>query len=242
MKTIIIGREGNQPFLINDEFVSRQHALFTYDESTGRMTITDRSRPGVGTFVRMGNQFQQVTHCNVDPTTDVRLGPYFTFRIGQLFQPVNTGGGENRDKKKPQNADIAYLRNVAENYETTKMKLEEKQANINSVRGLSLVASIAGGGITALLPTMLSDGGQPVEWYYYLLGPLVAVLLLGGLMLYCNRASKKIIAEKNRNDKTYKISFCCPACHVPFAGKLYENILAESKCPKCKTEFYDSKI
>ena len=38
MRQLIIGREGNQPFPIVDEYVSRQHALFTYDESTGIMT------------------------------------------------------------------------------------------------------------------------------------------------------------------------------------------------------------
>ena len=62
MRQIIIGREGNQPFTINDEYVSRQHAVFTYDERTGLMTLTDKSRPEVGTFVKMGNQFQQISH------------------------------------------------------------------------------------------------------------------------------------------------------------------------------------
>lgn len=237
MKHIIIGREGNQPFVINDDFVSRQHAIFSYDESTGVMTITDRSRPGVGTFVRMGNHFQQVTQCYVDPSTDIRLGPYFTFRISQLFRPKQ----QQQKSQHPiiEKADITYLRNVTEQYEETKIKLEQKQANINSLRGLSLMATIAGGGVSVLIPKMISHGGDP-EWYFSLIGPFLALLILGGLMFYCNKASKEIIKAKNRNEKNYKISFCCPKCHVPFAGKLYENILAESKCPKCKTEFYET--
>lgn len=240
MRQIIIGREGNQPFAINDEYVSRQHAIFTYDERTGLMTLTDKSRPEVGTFIRMGNQFQQISQCNVDATTDVRLGPFFTFRIGQLFQsPPQPKRHSAPQKSKQEKVDIAYLRKVAENYEATKLGLEQKQANINSLRTLSLVGSLAGGGISAIIPKMVGDD---VEWYVLLIGPIIAVLFLVILMLYCSKASKDVILKKNKNEKNYKISFCCPKCHVPFAGKLYENIFAEGKCPKCKVEFYDSKI
>jgi len=141
-------------------------------------------------------------------------------------------------KPKQEKTDIAYLRKVAENYEETKLKLEQKQANINSLRTLSLVGSIAGGGITTILPKMFGTD----EMLYYLIGPIIAVIFMVALMIYCSKASKDIILKKSKNDKNYKISFCCPKCHVPFAGKLYENILAEGKCPKCKVEFYDSKI
>lgn len=239
MKQITIGREGNQPFAINDAYVSRQHAIFTYDEHTGMMTLTDRSSSG--TFVRMGNQFQQITQCNVDATTDVRLGPYFTFRVAQLFQvsPKPQQPAAPPAKPKQEKVDIAYLRKVAEEYEDNKIKIEQKQSTINSVRGLSLVATLAGGGVTAILPKIV---GGDVDWYYYLIGPVIAVILLVALMSYCSAATKKVIALKNKNEKTYKISFCCPKCHVPFAGKLYENILAEGKCPKCKAEFYDTQI
>jgi len=240
MKQIIIGREGNQPFTINDDYVSRQHAVFTYDERTGLMTLTDKSRPEVGTFVRMGNQFQQISQCNVDVTTDIRLGPYFTFRVGQLFQtPSKPKPSSQALKPKQEKVDIAYLRKVAENYEAIKLQVEQKQANVNSLRTLSLVGSLAGGGISAIIPKMV---GEDVEWYILLIGPIIAVLFLVVLMLYCSKVSKDVILKKNKNEKNYKISFCCPKCHVPFAGKLYENILAEGKCPKCKVEFYDSKI
>ena len=69
MKRIVIGRAGNQPFIIKDEYVSREHAIFTYDETTGLMTLTDNSRAEAGTFVRMGNQFIRISQCNVDATT-----------------------------------------------------------------------------------------------------------------------------------------------------------------------------
>lgn len=240
MRQITIGREGNQPFKINDEYVSRQHAIFTYDEATGLMTLTDKSRPEVGTFVKMGNQFQQINQCYVDATTDIRLGPYFTFRVGQLFQaPPMSNKIDIPSKPKQEKVDIAYLRKVAENYESIKINLEQKQANINSLRTLSLVGSLAAGIISPIITDMV---GEDPAIYYKLIGPCIAVLFLVTLMVYCSKASKAVIEKKSKNEKNYKISFCCPKCHVPFAGKLYENILAEGKCPKCKVEFYDSKI
>lgn len=241
MKQIIIGREGNQPFTINDEYVSRQHAIFTCDENTGIMTITDKSRPEVGTFVRMGNQFQQISQCNVDATTDIRLGPYFTFRVGQLFQAPSKSKQPTSPKPKQEKVDIAYLRKVAESYEETKLKLEQQQATVNGLRTLSLVGSLSGGTISTILSVILG-GDQQVRIMASVIGLSISITFLVSLMIYCSKKGKEIALNRNKNEKNYKISFCCPKCHVPFSGKLYENILAEGKCPKCKSEFYDSKI
>ena len=243
MKQIIIGREGNQPFVINDEYVSRQHAIFTYDERTGLMTLTDKSRPEVGTFIRMGNQFQQISQCNVDATTDIRLGPFFTFRVGQLFQSPSTPKKPTTPQKpKQEKVDIAYLRKVAENYEETKLNLEQKLANNESLKSMSLVPTLLAGAVSGVIPSLLGQQDFRENWYLVIIGPIIAIILLIVLQTYCGRTKKEILAKKSQNEKNYKISFCCPKCHVPFAGKLYENILAEGKCPKCKVEFYDSKI
>ncbi len=238
---IIIGKRGNQPFPINDEYVSGQHATFTYNEKTGVMMLADHSRNG--TWVKMGTQFRQISQCVVDETTEVRLGPYYVFRIEQLFKkvevkkdpPLSPEKGPKTDPKKKM--DIAYLRKVAENYEDTKLKLEQRQATINGLRTLSLMGTLAGGALGAAIPKIFELGD---EWYNYAIGPVIAAIFLICLMLYCNNVSKEIIVRKKENEKNYKIRFCCPSCHVPFAGKLYENILAEEKCPKCKTVFYDS--
>lgn len=234
MINILVGREGNQPFVINDEYVSRQHAMFTYDESTGIMTLTDNSRPEIGTFVRMGTGFQRISRTNVDTTTEVRLGPYFTFRISQLLQrhpqPKPTA------ETKPEKINIAHLRKVTNVYEETKINLEQKQANINSLRSLSLVGTLAAGAITAVIPKMFPED---VPVYVWFIGPAIAIFFLISLVIYCSKASKDIILRKNENEKTYKTRFVCPKCRQSFAGKIYENILAEGKCPKCKTRFYE---
>ena len=238
MKKILIGREGNQPFAINDEYVSRQHAIFTYDETTGIMTLTDNSRPEIGTYVKMGNIYQRVSQCNVSSTTEVRLGPYFVFRISQLFQSQPQPNPLRNLEPKVEKINIAHLRKVTNNYEDTKIMLEQKQANINSLRSLSLIGTLAAGCITAVIPKMFGQG-EDVPLYIWFIGPAVAVVFLISLWLYCSKASKEIIVRKNENEKLYKTRFVCPKCRQCFAGKIYENILAEGKCPKCKTRFYE---
>ncbi len=50
MRQIIIGKEGKQPFPIKDDYVSRQHAVFTHDEKTGFMRLIDNGSAN-GTIV-----------------------------------------------------------------------------------------------------------------------------------------------------------------------------------------------
>lgn len=237
MKQIIIGKKGNQPFVITDDYVSRIHAIFTYEETTGIMTLTNK---GVnGTYIRMGNQFQRIEQCYVNATTIVRLGPNFTFSIGQLF--TSSGGSGDKPKPKPkERMDISHLRRIAENYEETKLKLEQKQANVNSLRTLSLVGSISGGTISGILMSVL---GEEYKIITLVIGLLISIIFLVSLMVYCSKKTKEIAVKKSQNEKRYKIAYCCPnpKCNVPLAGRLFENIVAEGKCPKCKTEYYVSK-
>jgi len=233
MKRIIIGREGNQPFVISHngegEYVSRQNAEFTYDEATGIMTLNDLTKdPQKGTYIK-GNDGQWVriiAPTRVYPTTDVRLGPYYTFRIGQLFSP-----GQNNKK-----VDISHLRQIAENYETTKLKLDQKSQSINNLRMTSMICSVAGGAIS----TALTSSGD--NKLFVLIGPIIAITVMVSLLIYCGKASKKVVTDRAKNEKEYKLKFCCPVDHYFFGGQIYENILAAGKCPKCKTEFYDSEI
>lgn len=239
---LIIGKAGNQPFSIVDEYVSRQHARFSYNEVTKEMILTDTSTNG--TFVKVGNVFQQISTCRVNVNTEVRLGLHFVFRIGQLF--AQPGGRKQQPKQqpmqggqqeKPKKVDIAFLRKVAEQYETNKLAIEKKQNTLNSVRSLTLVGTVLGGAISGLLPFM--GGDAKTLWW---IAPAVTITFLGSLVFYLNKAGGSLVEKRSRNEKDYKIRYCCPNCHLPLAGKLYENILAEGKCGKCKTEYYDSNI
>ena len=70
---------------------------------------------------------------------------------------------------------------------------------------------------------------------------IVAGILLGLLMYIINTGNKKIMIQKRVNEHDYAVKYVCPECHVSFRGKIYENILAEKKCPRCKTEYYEQE-
>ena len=53
MKTIVLGREGTQPFKIKNEDVSRQHAQITIDDH-GEWVLEDLNSSN-GTFIRNEN-------------------------------------------------------------------------------------------------------------------------------------------------------------------------------------------
>ena len=238
---ITIGRNGNQPFPITDGYVSREHAIFTYDQNTGIMTLTDRSGADKGTFVWMGNGFQQISQCNVDASTKVRLGPYFQFQIRQLFQAQTKQPPEPKQPPKPPvRVDISYLQRVADEYEQTKLQVEQKQASVNSLRSLSLVASLFGGSISGVVSNLF-EMDEEYKWVPIVVGLAIGLIIIFSLVYYCNSTSKKLILKKTQNEKQYKKNYGCPKCHISFVGKVYENILAEGKCPKCKAEYYDSR-
>ena len=77
MYTLIVGREGNQPFTITEEGVSRQHLQITVpDQMGGTWTVQDLGSAN-GTFIQKEDgSFEQMTgvrQCSWD--TVIRMGP-----------------------------------------------------------------------------------------------------------------------------------------------------------------------
>lgn len=234
MEQIIIGRLGTQPFSIKDDTVSREHARLYFDRANHMMIIENISKNS-NTFIRQkGGAFVQVmSRCNIDPSTEIRLGPRYIVRASQLINEVKTPPPPPTKK-----VDIAFLRRVAEHYEAEKLRLDQKNVRYNNLRSLFMVIGLLGtfAGATA---TVVLGKDDPVPGII-ITGAILAIAII--LWLYIDNASKSVIPEKNKNEKDYKIKYCCPICHSSLAGRLYENILASGKCPNCKTEFYDSQI
>lgn len=51
--------------------------------------------------------------------------------------------------------------------------------------------------------------------------------------------SKDLIRQKDQNERYFKKKYCCPECGFHFGPRIYENILAEGRCPNnnCKCKF-----
>lgn len=73
-KSFIIGREGNQPFTISQEGVSREHAKLTIDDN-GKWTLEDLNS-GNGTFIRNEEgDLEQIGKKTISERTYICLGP-----------------------------------------------------------------------------------------------------------------------------------------------------------------------
>lgn len=251
MKQIIIGRHGNQPFPIQDDTVSGQHAIFTFDETTGLMYIQDNGSTN-GTFIkRGGGPFVRAVNSEyIDQNCIIRLGPRLAIRPAQLLaapRPVGGGGvpqgGGQRPPQPPQppkpvRVDIAHLRFVSEQFEREKLRIQQAQARLGGLRQLSMIGSMSSGVIGGAITLMV---GEETKVISLAVTGIVSVALIC-LWFYCDQKSKGIPEQSMRNEKQYKLKYCCPKCKRPLHGQLYENVLAIGKCNGCKAEFYDSSL
>ena len=230
---IIIGKQGNQPFKLMESSISRQHALFHLDEATGKMTLKDsNSTNGTWILARDGKFKRLVGEAPVGLNTLVRLGASTTFRVKDLLvtKSTKTGGSE----EKP--VDISKLRMVYEYYNQNKMNLESKTSNIMMWR----MASLSLGGIFAVMISLILPkevaGNETISAIIKISGSILAI---GISWFVVDMKSKGLIQKKDQNERYFKKNYCCPKCGFHFGLKLYENILAEGKCPNtsCRCKF-----
>lgn len=224
---IIIGKQGNQPFKLTESSISRQHALFHLDEATGKMSLRDsNSTNGTWILAKDGKFKRLVGEASVGLNTLVRLGATSTFRIKDLLPVVN-----NNDP-----VDISKLKLVYENYNQNRMSLEAKTSNIMMWR----MASLSLGGIFAVMISLILPkevaGNEAISAIIKISGSILAI---GISWFIVDIKSKGLIQKKDQNERYFKKNYCCPKCGFHFGLKLYENILAEGKCPNssCRCKF-----
>lgn len=224
---IIIGKQGNQPFKLTESSISRQHALFHLDEATGKMSLRDsNSTNGTWILAKDGKFKRLVGEASVGLNTLVRLGATSTFRIKDLLPVVN-----NNDP-----VDISKLKLVYENYNQNRMSLEAKTSNIMMWR----MASLSLGGIFAVMISLILPkevaGNETISAIIKISGSILAI---GISWFIVDIKSKGLIQKKDQNERYFKKNYCCPKCGFHFGLKLYENILAEGRCPNssCRCKF-----
>ena len=234
---ILIGKHGNQPFKLTEPSISREHALFHKDEVTGMMTLRDKnSTNGTWIMANDGRFKRLVGEAPVGPNTIVRLGAKHTFMIKELLAGGDGHGGYDAGGKKSVAVDISHLRAVYEKYQQDKMSLEAKTSNIMMWR----MTSLSLGSIFAILLTMLVPkdfaGDTTVSSIIKIAGSVVAI---GLSWLIVDIKNKNLIRRKDENERNFRKKYCCPKCGYHFGTKLYENILAEGKCPNsnCRCKF-----
>lgn len=226
---ILIGKQGNQPIQLTESTISRRHAILHFDEQTGRLTLTDNNSTN-GTWV-MGKdgKFKRLMQpAMVSDETLIRLGAEFTCRIKQLYK-----------KPEPPKVNISNLRDMYDEYMANKMRLDAKASNIMMWRMASMtLGGLFGVVISMIIPKDFIDN-QTVGVIVKAAGTVLAILIS---WLIVNGMNKNLIRQKDENERFFKENYRCPKCGYHFGLKIYNNILAEGKCPNnnCKCRYSDN--
>ena len=223
---IILGRYGNQPFPLTESSISKHHASFHLDEKSGKMTLRDEKSMN-GTYIKAkdGTFKRLYGEAVVGLNTIVRLGAKHTFTIKEL---VNT-------PPPPPETDISKLRSVYEIYNSNKMRLEAKTSNIMMLKITSMsLSSIFVIIIPLLLPENVVD--DTTKKVIQVVGTILALIISWVLV---DMKNKDLIRQKDQNERYFKKNYRCPKCGFHFGTRIYENILAEGRCPNnnCKCKF-----
>ncbi len=206
MQTFIIGTDGNQPFKIASQMVSREHAKVTIDDN-GQWTIEDLNSTN-GTFVRdeRGN-LVRVSRMGITPETFICLGP--DTALGCKFYACHLTADEDDYSR-----EFALLEKFSSEFTEKTARVERTSELVTkSIGGISLVL-LAGS-------FLIADQGTNVQ----LLRVGTALSTCSSLLYSPRKTIKKLNAH-------YTELFKCPNPNCN--NKLTLKEIADCQCVKCK--------
>lgn len=221
---IILGKNGNQPFPLTESSISRHHASFHLDEKSGEMTLRDEQSTNGTYILAKDGKFKRLSGTAiVGMNTTVRLGAKHTFVIKDLLKQTVPPS--------PQAENISKLRTVYEAYNSNKMALEAKTSNIMMLRIASMSFSAL---VVNLIP--LEGMTSATKIAIKAVGTILALVVSWWLV---DMKNKDLIRRKDQNERYFRKNYCCPKCGFHFGPRIYDNILAEGRCPNnnCKCKF-----
>ena len=187
------------------------------------MTLRDEKSTN-GTYIKAkdGTFKRLYGETAVGLNTIVRLGAKHTFAIKDLI---------NTPPPPPETVDISKLRSVYEIYNSNKMSLEAKTSNIMMLR----IASMS---LSALVVNLIPLEGitSMTKIAIKAVGTILALVISWWLV---DMKNKDLIRRKYQNERYFREKYSCPKCGFHFGTRIYDNILAEGRCPNnnCKCKF-----
>lgn len=210
MKTIILGKEGNQSFPISDDFlgVSRKHAQITIDDY-GDWYLEDLDSTN-GTYVRdeeNGARIEVKGRRMITPMTFVFLGPDNSMGCCFFAKQAESYGNFMEEHE--------YMEMKEREFDIRQEKVENAIKYLNLIRFALPMVVIA---------ICASFGGKDVK-SLAIRGALTILVII--LMLLYDPTKKKKIMQKMRE----KFSYCPnPVCSNKMTSKEIHNY----RCSKCK--------
>ena len=207
MKTILLGKGGDQPFDIEQQGVSREHAQLTIGDD-GIWTLADLDSSN-GTYIRNEQgEWERVAKKNISPDTFICLGP------------DNANGckffARHVDNPNDYSADFNYLEDIEQEIDD---KLEKAEQRAKVIR--KLIALVSG---VALVGSFVVPG-DGLRMLLLRVGSLVS--MVSTLFFDPNKDKKRLKALRDK-------LFDCPnpACSHTLTAKEVQN----RRCSKCKVQ------
>ena len=234
-QSIIIGRQGSQPSIIDDLSVSKRHLSAT-PTADGRWSIEDLGSTN-GTYV---NGLPIVTAI-VDADTPIMLGSLQT-TIGALLQ-LSTPTAQPKAVAKPAaqptpastptadgSVSIKHLEKVYEQYRHDTLEIARRRNHASVYRMLPMAIGMPL--VMGLVGMFTSDMA-------------VKGVCMGGLMALGSTLTLRMIPMGDRLaeqqfdiNRRFQVDYSCPCCHnFMGAAKPYEVLVKQGQCPFCKAKF-----
>ncbi len=228
-KRITIGRKPGNTVVLNNPDISGTHAALRQLDAVGRVWEVQDMGSANGTFVDGIRIYRK----EVTRTNQIRLGQTvvaWDLLLGKQFPkpPVSTPPAPQKPEPDDALREIASgLKQVSDEYRRKKNRLAEIQVQESFNGRIQGVAAISGGGLSALLTTLVPDNRS-----IGLVGFAVTGLLVGGILMQSRKLSRERKTYNNLED-WYKVNYVCPHCHT-FIQQPFELLEKTKSCRACK--------
>lgn len=231
MRTIILGKEGEQPFVITQKGVSRHHAVITIDDQ-GRWAIEDTNSAN-GTFVRREHdgKMVRVGKIEITPLSFICLGPDNAH--GCRFyarQALAENAGDF-------NEEFNYLNEKNEHFEEMMNKVDKKirtsKVVLLVVNLLIIAISFAG----QYINIGTDDSGHPIPLIGN--GANFMLLRIGSVASMLMATMFDPFAAKKKIDNERRAFSQCPNPDCGAVLSPYD--IREYQCPRCRNRMNKKK-
>lgn len=210
---INLGKEGNQPFELDQLGVSRNHATIEISDDGTVWTLTDNDSTN-GTFIRESDgQYRRIASVRITPMTFIRLGPD-TVHGCSFFAKRVLGEKDKYDYVE----EFEELGRVYGRYEEQIAAQEQKASKTKLVVRYAPMACAFG--LLMLMPIGYGMSAMAVR--------AVVSGIIGGLLSMILNPAKKVKQLKSERDRF----LVCP--NPKCSHKLKQTDIAAMSCSKCK--------
>lgn len=212
---INIGKEGNQPFEIEQLGVSRNHATIEISDDGTVWTLTDNDSTN-GTFIRESDgQYRRIASVRITPMTFIRLGPD-TVHGCSFFAKRVLGDKKNYEYFE----EFEEISRIDKQYEDKIAGLDKKASKLKLFQ--QFVCPVIIFGLLMLLPIDETFGMSPMMLR------IVLTPVISGLIVLMFDPKKKVKQLKEERKSFYD----CP--NPKCSHKLKQTDIAAMSCSKCK--------